>query len=325
MSAWRLALASLLALAAACPSPSHPAPEYETDPNAPPPTTGAETETAEADEVTPARRAPRFVQQPFLYRVDAGPQPSFLLGTIHVGVSMDAALPAQHLGDLDGARVVLVEIDPSELSARTMMEAAALPSGELDDFFAARDWFELANELDPVIPAQQLKRLRPWFAMSMLVNKRVADMHDGAPPQAMDLTLIEYARERGLPIRPLETPAQQLAAMNAIPNEDMAETVTEMVQDPEGSQRELTNMLDAYFDGDVLRLEQLIFDPQDVAEHPAVYEQLFTRRNAAWLPVLKEELDEGGAFVAVGLGHLIGEGGLIATLRSEGYAIERLR
>ena len=50
----------------------------------------------------------------------------------------------------------------------------------------------------------------------------------------------------------------------------------------------------------------------------------FTVRNRAWLERLLPELRRGGAFVAVGLAHLVGEGSLLALLRAEGLVIERV-
>ena len=72
-------------------------------------------------------------------------------------------------------------------------------------------------------------------------------------------------------------------------------------------------------------MEGLIFDPEEMNESPGLFEHLFDRRNEAWMRRLRRELDQGGAFVAAGLGHFIGPDGLVARLREAGYAIERVQ
>ncbi len=44
---------------------------------------------------------------------------------------------------------------------------------------------------------------------------------------------------------------------------------------------------------------------------------------AQWLGRLRAELDRGGVFVAVGVGHLLGSRGLLAQLERAGYEVER--
>jgi uncharacterized protein YbaP (TraB family) len=47
-------------------------------------------------------------------------------------------------------------------------------------------------------------------------------------------------------------------------------------------------------------------------------------RTAAWAPVIEGLVDEGDAFVAIGVDHLIGDRGLLALLSSHGYIVTRV-
>lgn len=320
----QLFVALLLAASAGCPSPSHPAPVFEPDPSAsaaPAPTAGREEEAPATPQ--PRRRA---VERPFLYAVRNTEQPSYLFGTVHVGVSLEEALPGQAFEALANPRIVLVEIDPATVSPQQLADAARVPrrGPTLDRLLPSLLWHDLTEELSGVMAAEGLKQMRPWFAMMMLMQQRVAVMHDGAPPEAMDLSIVRYAREQGIEVGALERLRDQLQALGGVPDEQMLQMLQEMLEDPEAAQQKLVDMLEAYRQGDELRLAQLVFDPAEVARAPEMYERLFTRRNAAWMPRLERELEAGGAFVAVGVGHLLGDDGLVAQLRERGFPVERV-
>lgn len=51
---------------------------------------------------------------------------------------------------------------------------------------------------------------------------------------------------------------------------------------------------------------------------------LLTFRNARFLAAMRGDLDAGDTFVAVGVGHLPGESGLVEMLRAEGYTVTRV-
>ncbi len=57
---------------------------------------------------------------------------------------------------------------------------------------------------------------------------------------------------------------------------------------------------------------------------PSMMESLIVKRNRNWLPKLKALLTKEKAFVAVGVGHLIGPTGLIDQLRKQGFKIKRI-
>ncbi|MEM9072814.1 MAG: TraB/GumN family protein [Myxococcota bacterium] len=312
-SSWLLCLAFL-----GCATPSHPTPTYEADPNA---TTNAGQEEPVAN-TEPA--APIGPLRPFLYKVQNSNPPSYLFGTIHVGVSLDEALPGTHFEALSAPRTVIVEMDPASVSAQTLADGAVMRRESLSDMLSGVVWHDLSSELSGVMAVDGLRQMRPWFAMMMLMQKRVSEMHEGSPPEAMDLSIVNYARRQEISLVTLERARDQIRALNAVPNAQMARVVSEMVEDRAKSDRQLSSMLDVYRSGDEAQMTQLIFNPEDVHAMPEMYDRLFTRRNRAWLPRIKREVEEGGAFLAVGLGHLLGEDGLIALLRLEGFVVERV-
>jgi len=77
-----------------------------------------------------------------------------------------------------------------------------------------------------------------------------------------------------------------------------------------------TGLLAAYAAGDLAALEPMLVIPRTA-------EPMLWARNRRWLPVIERYLADGGGFIAVGLGHMIGDQGLPALLAKAGYAVER--
>jgi uncharacterized protein YbaP (TraB family) len=245
---------------------------------------------------------------PFLWRVqrDGGPI-VWLYGTIHDvgGESVpraawtaleSSAKFASELGD--------VEPDPDELR-----ELARLPSGPgLDQQLPADDWYDLRDTLGSVIKPVALARARPWYAMSLL------SAHAGpSVSPSMDDALAKRARARGVDVDALEAWHDQLVALDATVK------IADLVQAIHARRTmacDLTVMQDAYKAGDLPAMTSLLVIAQAAP--------LLAPRNAKWLPQLERYLTERGAFVAVGLGHLAGDDGLVATLVHAGYHVERM-
>ncbi|MEM1417718.1 MAG: TraB/GumN family protein, partial [Myxococcota bacterium] len=262
---------------------------------------------------------------PFLWRVEAadGP-PSLLFGTLHAGLALEESLDEEVLVRLDASRALLVELDARAVDGERMLAGAMLPPAEtLDEYLPAPVWDALQAEVAQELPPDILVRLSPWFPMSLVVRKRLEALRPGPPAPPMDVALIDRARAAGVPVRPLETLDDQLAALNSLPPDQAASEIVELYEARATVDDELRELLAAYRSGDAARAEAATFDPEEVAARPAFYEALFDRRNAAWMTTLRAELQEGGLFVAVGLGHLLGDQGLVSLLRAEGFAVSR--
>ncbi|MBC7173220.1 MAG: TraB/GumN family protein [Polyangiaceae bacterium] len=272
---------------------------------------------------------------PFVWRVDGGTGPSYLLGTIHVAVPLRDALPSELMPTLESARVVMLEIDassqavtPEEIARHGMIQAGPT----LEQRLTPTQWNSLVTELQPLgFPAAALAQMRPWLPAMTLLIARTSALPDASAtvgpngqPIPMDSEVLNSARERNAALRFLETPGEQLALLSGIGEEPMTEWLIEMIDQPEKAEAQLRKMIAAYRAGDAAALEEVVFDEEELAEHPEYHEALFTTRNRAWVPALREELARGGAFVAVGVGHFLGPDGLVALLAREGLTLERL-
>jgi hypothetical protein len=82
-------------------------------------------------------------------------------------------------------------------------------------------------------------------------------------------------------------------------------------------QCDLGRLVHAYRAGDTSTMQALLVIPRTEAT-------LLAPRNQKWLPLLEKQFSQGGAFVAVGLGHLLGDSSLVAMLQRAGYTVERV-
>ena len=124
----------------------------------------------------------------------------------------------------------------------------------------------------------------------------------------------------------LETPAEQLAAFDAMTLEVQLALLEEMVKNADQVPKQLEELTTVYLEGDLERIDRVArAQYQGLPESVARWfdEQLLDRRNVRMLDRLVVLLDEASVLVAVGAMHLAGKDGLVNGLRRLGYRVER--
>ena len=311
----------VLALLAACASPSHPVPVYEASDEPPPPPPPEPTEGAE---VTPPPRPVEAVREPFLYAVRSaeGAPPSLIFATLTSGVSFDQAFPAHRLDLLDQARVVYVAFDPTTPEPDDVQRALQLRRGSAADLFPARVWHALTEELRLVTPVEQLRGARPFYSVMALERARREGLEQDAP-EPMETTFVRYVIERGRELQSFDTVVADLQLLGTVPDSQFVALGTRMVDDRQGTDHRLTAMRQAYLDGDEIQISQLLDDPEVRRLAPALVRTL-ARRRTEWLTKMRREIEQGTAFFALDVSHVLGAEGLLAKLREAGFTVERL-
>ena len=87
---------------------------------------------------------------------------------------------------------------------------------------------------------------------------------------------------------------------------------------------QLDAMLGTWVSGDVDGIARSF--NAELAEQPELREALLTRRNARWASWIDQRMDRpGSVMVAVGAGHLAGEGSVLKALELQGYTVSRIQ
>ncbi|MBZ0234276.1 MAG: TraB/GumN family protein, partial [Deltaproteobacteria bacterium] len=208
---------------------------------------------------------------------------------------------------LDGAAVVATELGDLEPDPDALREVIRLPRGKgLDQQLPAEKWWDLRDALRGTIQEAELARVRPWYAMSLLTRTL-----SPPPDPQLDVAVVRRAKARGIPVDHLETWEEQLPQVaGAVGIPDLVEAI-----DARKTIRcDLARNRAAYAAGDEAWMLRTF---QTERTKP-----LLGPRNAKWLPRLEGYLRGDGAFVAVGIGHLLGDAGLPAMLARAGYRVE---
>ena len=244
---------------------------------------------------------------PFLWKAQrTGGPVVWLYGTIHNAGSAD--VPDAAWRALAASPRLISELGDVAVDREATAELARLGPGKgLDQLLPQGDWYDLRDAMRGAIKEDDLKRLRPWYAMAQLT----AHVAPSASP-TMDAALASRARALGIAVDPLESLAVQLAALAAtvtIPDLQQA------IHERKTIRCELETLRATYLRGDVQAMQRLLLIAQT--------ERLIVDRSRAWLAKLEPQLASNGAFVAVGLGHLLGSDGIPAMLERAGYVVSR--
>lgn len=245
---------------------------------------------------------------PLLWRVErTGAGVVWLYGTIHDAGAAD--VPAVAWRRLDDVRVFASELGTDEPDPHQLVALARLPWGQvLDRLLPPDDWWELVEAMLGAMTEDELRHARPWFALVKL-HARMAH----APMPSMDVALATRAGQLGIAVESLESWRDQLAALDASVG---ASDLSHAIHARRTVACQVAQLRAAYRASDLPALARMLLDPVHG-------DRLLAERNRRWAPRIERYLEHGGGFVAVGLGHLLGDEGLPAILAREGYRVSR--
>jgi uncharacterized protein YbaP (TraB family) len=250
-------------------------------------------------------------------------KPSFLFGTIHMLCKEDAGLSANLRQAIRDAEEVYFEVDLDNMMEMISIMTKLKMNGDttlrdlLNDteYEKVKAYFEAHSSM---VPFSMLESYKPILAASLLQqNSMVCD-----ETAMMEQEIMNVAHGMGKKIRGLETMGYQASVLDDIPYKLQAEQLLRYVEgagDKEAQDKELSQMMDAYRDQDLGRLEELISqsDPA-IANYTEV---LLYQRNRNWVEKMKKIMPGHSLLFAVGAGHLPGTEGVIDLLRKAGYTV----
>ena len=234
----------------------------------------------------------------------------WLYGTIH-DAGLDA-VPRVATDALEKSVRLVTELGDATPDPDVFRKYARITSGPgIDLQLPPDDWYDLRDTLrGSKIKEDDLRRAKPWYAMSLLTTYLVP-----SPGPSMDVMFVQRARELAMPVEALESWEEQLKVVDgAIGISDLQEAIRAR----ETMRCDLARLRASYEAGATEDMQALLVLPRNE-------KTILVARNKKWLPKILKLFDQGGGFVAAGLGHMLGDNGLPTLLQREGYTVERTK
>jgi len=262
-----------------------------------------------------------------LWRIRGEHNVVYLLGSVHIlPKSVYPLHPALERAFADSQQVAF-EVDIGRATGGQVRHAF----GEIGTYPRGDD---LSHHVSPLtlqivklacaqlgVSYEKAKRFKPSL-LAELLTLRYTELAGFREDLGVDNYFYQRAKALNKPIFGLETVSDQANVL--LQNEKKGE---QHLLFTIGSLPEykiaLTEMVEAWRNGQVDVLDRFL--NQDESNDPEMFYRMFAKRNARWLPQIERLTHENfNCLVIVGAGHLVGNHGLIETLRHRGYRIEQL-
>ncbi len=292
----------------------------------------------------PEESAPETDPTPVFYKVtDTEGHTLWLLGTIHVGDVRTDHLPAAIYDAFDSADALAVEFD-GDAFYDLVDEDPELQS-MLSEAYYYNDGTTLADHLDEETYEAAVASMRatgtyglyseylkPWVLESMISNAMLDTGYTLNSLHGVDEMLMRRARLQGKEIRDVESGEFQIR-MFADTSDEMQQFILEgtLWSDKIETVLGTLELYELWCSGDEAALIENLNEEPDFSEATeeeiALYKEyndiLLISRNHGMHDVAISYLESGDTvFYAVGLAHLLGEDGLVGSLRDAGYTVE---
>lgn len=264
-------------------------------------------------------------------------KPSFLFGTYHEACLKVINLNQQHKRSLRQVKQLYLESSDDDPMS-DMLQLMVIPNKQkLSDILTAEEQTKVKNFFEGSLKTSfsNIQEIRPFF-LSLFIEAKRPKPKDTCQKTSSEALLSKEARKYRLSRGNLETAADVVKALNAIPMRDEVAILIGMIDELQPAAGQTINWTKYNAEASIVeaRLYRL-YTQQDIN---AIYdfstkdpkatssEQKFTNillgyRNQLWIPRMQKAMKSKTTFFGVGAGHLGGESGLVSLLEKAGYTV----
>jgi uncharacterized protein YbaP (TraB family) len=251
-------------------------------------------------------------------------QPSYLYGTFHVVCQADLKITPATSRAMSASQQLYLELDMDDPTLQTtLVGLMMLPDGKtLKDFMTASDYAVLDSYATQNLGAglARIGMLKPIALEALMFQKFV-----GCDSSGYDRLFAQMAGNARKPVLGLETAEQQISILDRVPMKEQIHGLMEMARNPDEVKKEITLLMAAYKAQDLPQLMKLSKESEFDTEGPEFMDEVLSKRNLNWIPVIEKAARNKPTFFAFGALHLGGESGVVNLLRSKGYTVKAIR
>ena len=246
---------------------------------------------------------------PYFWKAEKEGKVTYLLGTIHVAVSLHelpcAVTIEKHLKNSDLVFLEMTENNENEEDNKAYQEQDLSPNGEdFKTLTPESQKFLIEHDIN-----SNLNYLNLWLYLDYLCMGQAVGL--SSLTVSMDSQVEQLAKHWKIPRKPLDTPTIRAPMTSIITAED----VESKIQSHKICVEQMREHQQAYKTGNL----SIITNNSD-------FNEVFLKnRNELWLSKLKSELDNyNHIFIAAGALHFIGAFNLVDMLKEEQFSVERM-
>ncbi|MCG8576339.1 MAG: TraB/GumN family protein [Flavobacteriales bacterium] len=244
---------------------------------------------------------------------------SYMYGTMHMIEAPYYNMTQTMMDKIQSSKAIIMEVDgmPNPIESFNMM---SLDSGTVHQYFTKDQMAQILEFFDQELDTspESFHRLygpmKPFFILQAMTQG-----YFEGETKSYDLDIMAMAGTNDIPIVGLETIQEQLGFFDIISQEEMAGMIMEGIENFEKEKKDTKKMMKIYHSQ---KVEKLIPLMNKQSPELMQFSDIFLYdRNKRWIPKIEKEISDKQCFIAVGAGHLFGEGGVIDLLEKEGYTL----
>ncbi len=277
---------------------------------------------------------------PLFYKITSDKNDStiYLLGSIHAADDSIYPLNDTIMSSYNNSDYLAVEVDTVAITNDFDLQLELAKKMLYTDGTTIKDYLEedLYNKMVQLLKDKNsyntlYDSYKPAFFESLFENIIIDDAGMDAN-KGIDVHFLNLAKKNGKEILEIETAQFQYDLLLSNPIELDKMMLDDYVNDYETSVTEMKELYEAWKKGDIELLEQKLFesDTNELTDEEITmvnnYNQaLIIDRNYGMVRALEQYMSENkNVFCVVGLGHVIGNDGIITLMEKKGYNIEKL-
>ena len=262
-----------------------------------------------------------------VWKVVKGGNQLFIGGTVHFLAKSDYPLPPVFEKAYNQSAIVVFETDLRKMQTpafqKQLLGKVTYSDGRnLKTVLSETTYQALALHLsNRGIPVNNMIKFKPGMVVSTLTVIEMQRL--GLSGTGVD----EYFYSRAINDRratgELESVDEQIAFISEMGTGQEDELIAYTLRDMQKLPELIRSIKEAWRKGDNRKLKEVAITPLK-KDFPEVYDELFLKRNNAWIPKIEAMLRTSDVeFILVGAAHLVGDDGLLAQLESRGCGIQK--
>ena len=277
-------------------------------------------ENSSVKETLPAVEA-RKLENSLLWKISGNglDKPSYLYGTIHLTCNYNVTDKLVKAFAETNQVVLEIDMDDPNMQAKMMQGVMMKGDNTIKSLLSEEDYELLGTFFkdNMGMGLGMFNKMKPMLVSAMLVTKMVPC----ESPVSFEAEFMKIAKEQNEEVRGLETVEYQMSVFDSIPYSEQLDNFVKMAKEGlEKSKSEFEKLNALYAKEDIEGLMKLMTEDEDMSAK--FIDELLTKRNENWIPVIEGMSKEKPTFYGVGAMHLAGDQGVIKLLRKAGYTVE---